>query len=66
MSDEGLMTQGIEDCLAVVLQALARCNLPAAEVIAWWSATLDNDRVCFIVRGLLQSLRSHAQAAAGR
>jgi hypothetical protein len=66
MSDEGLMTEDIEDCLDVVLRALAKCDLPAAEVIAWCSAMLDNDRVGFIVRGPLQSLRSHAQAAAGR
>ena len=66
MSDEGLMTQDIEDCLDVVLQALAKRDLPAAEVIAWCSAMLDNDRVGFIARGPLQSLRSHAQAAAGR
>jgi hypothetical protein len=66
MSDEGLMTQDIEDCLDVVFQALAKCDLPAAEVIAWCSAMLDNDRVGFIAREPLQSLRSHAQAAAGR
>jgi hypothetical protein len=66
MSDEGLMTQDIEDCLDVVLKALEKCDLPAAEVIAWCSAMLDNDRVGFIAREPLRSLRSHAQAAAGR
>jgi len=66
MSDEGLMTQDIEDCLDVVLKALARCDLPATEVIAWCSAMLDSDRVGFIARESLQSLRSRAQAAAGR
>jgi hypothetical protein len=66
MSDEGLMTQDIEDCLDVVVKALAKCELPAAEVIAWCSAMLDNDRVGFIAREPLRSLRSHAQAAAGR
>ena len=58
MSDEGLMTQDIEDCLDVVLKALAKCDLPAAEVIAWCSAMLDNDRVGFIARGPLQALRN--------
>ena len=32
MSDEGLMTQDIEGCLDVVLKALAKSDLPAAEV----------------------------------
>lgn len=66
MSDEGLMTQDIEDCLTVVLKALAKCELPANEVIAWCSAMLDNDRVGFIARASLQALRTQAQAAAGR
>jgi hypothetical protein len=66
MSDEGLMTQDIEDCLTVVLKALAKCDLPANEVIAWCSAMLDNDRVGFIARASLQALRTQAQAAAGR
>jgi uncharacterized Zn finger protein len=66
MSDEGLMTQDIEDCLDVVLKALEKCHLPAAEVIAWCSAMLDTDRVGFIAREPLQALRSRAQAAAGR
>jgi hypothetical protein len=52
--------------LTVVLQALAKCDLPAAEVIAWCSAMLDNDRVGFIAREPLQALRTHAQAASGR
>ena len=66
MSDEGLMTQDIEDCLDVVLKALAKSDLPAAEVIAWCSAMLDTDRVGFIAREPLQSLRSRAQATTGR
>jgi hypothetical protein len=66
MSDEGLMTQDIEDCLDVVLKALAKSGLPANEVIAWCSAMLDNDRVGFIARESLQSLRDRAQATAGR
>ena len=66
MSDEGLMTQDIEDCLDVVLKALAKSDLPAAEVIAWCSAMLDTDRVGFIAREPLQSLRSRAQAITGR
>lgn len=63
MSDEGMMTDDIEDCLSVVLQALKKCDLPADEVIAWCSAMLDNDCVGFIAREPLQSLRNHFQAA---
>jgi hypothetical protein len=63
MSDEGMMTEDIEDCLSVVLQTLAQCDLPAAEIIAWCSAMLDNDRVGFIARQTLQSLRDQATAA---
>ena len=66
MSDEGLMTQDIEDCLDVVLKALAKSDLPAAEVIAWCTAMLDTDRVGFIAREPLQALRNRAQATTGQ
>ncbi len=66
MSDEGVMAPDIEGCLEVVLQALEKCDLPAAEVIAWCTAMLGNDRVGFIARGPLQALRSRAQATTGR
>jgi hypothetical protein len=66
MSDEGLMTDDIEDCLSVVLKALAKCDLPADEVVAWCSAMLDNDRVGFIAREPLQSLRNRVQTAEAR
>jgi hypothetical protein len=66
MSDEGLMTEDIEDGLKVVLEAVRKCDLPAAEVIAWCSAMLDNDRVGFIAREPLQSLRNHFQRTATR
>jgi hypothetical protein len=66
MSDEGMMTQAIEHCLSVVLKALTNCDLPADEGIAWCTAMLDNDRVGFIAREPLQSLRNHFQAAAAR
>jgi len=66
MSDEGLMTSDIEDCLSVVLKALEKCQLPAAEVLAWCSAMLDKDRVRFIAREQLQSLRNRIQSTAAR
>jgi hypothetical protein len=66
MSDEGLMTQDIEDCLTVVTKTLMKCDLPAAEIIAWCSAMLDNDRVGFIAQEPLQVLRIHFQTTAAR
>jgi hypothetical protein len=63
MSDEGMMTDDIEDCLSVVLEELRKCDLPANDVIAWCSAMLANDRVGFIAREPLQSLRNRSQAA---
>jgi hypothetical protein len=66
MSDEGLMKDDIEDCLSVVLKALPKGELPAADVIAWCSAMLENDRVGFIAREPLESLRKRFQANMGR
>jgi uncharacterized Zn finger protein len=66
MSDEGLMTDDIEDCLNVVLKALPKCDLPADEVVAWCSAMLDNDRVGFIAREPLLSLRNRLQSTKAR
>jgi uncharacterized Zn finger protein len=66
MSDEGLMTADIEACLSVVHKALKKCDLPADEVIAWCSAMLATDRVGFIAREPLQSLRHHLQTATAR
>ena len=63
MSDEGMMTDDIKDCLSVVLKELKKCDLPANDVIAWCSAMLANDRVGFIATEQLQSLRDHVQAA---
>jgi hypothetical protein len=47
----------------VVLKELKKCDLPANDVIAWCSAMLANDRVGFIAREPLQSLRNRSQAA---
>jgi hypothetical protein len=63
-SDEGMMTEDIEECLSVVITALKKSDLPAADVLTWCSAMIDNDRVGFIAEKQLQSLRSHFQAAA--
>jgi len=44
MSDEGIMTEEIEACLSVVLQALKKSDLPADEISAWCAAMLDRAR----------------------
>ena len=64
MSDEGLMTGEIEDCLSVILKTLSKCDLPAAEIVAWCTAMLNADRVGFIAPEALQSLRNQFQAKA--
>ena len=66
MSDEGMMTEDIESCLEVVITALKKSDLPAADALTWCSAMTANDRVGFIAEKQLQSLRSHFQAAAAR
>ena len=57
MSDEGLMTEDVEACVRVVLKALQKCDLPAAEIAAWCTTMLANDAVGFIAREPLESLR---------
>ena len=64
MSDEGLMTDDIEQCLSEVLTALKKCDLPAEEVVAWCTAMLAKDRVGFIADKQLEALRTHFRAAA--
>jgi hypothetical protein len=64
MSDEGVMTADIEECLAVVVKALTKGDLPPADVIAWCDRMLKTDRVGFIYRKELQSLHRHAEASA--
>jgi hypothetical protein len=66
MSDEGMMTADIEECLGVVLEALRKGDLPAAEVIAWCTTMLAQDRVSFIAREPLELLRKHFQGRAAR
>jgi hypothetical protein len=65
MSDEGLMTEEIESGLGVVIEAVAMCDLPSEEALAWCSAMLDADRLGFIAREPLQALRARLQTAKG-
>ena len=56
MSDEGLMTDDIEQCLQVVIDAVRNSHLPAAAATAWSAAMLKADRVGFICDKELQAL----------
>jgi hypothetical protein len=59
MSDEGLMTDDIEECLEVVVRALKKSNLPPEEIAAWCKAMAKSDRVGFIYDRELEQLRKH-------
>jgi len=65
-SDEGLMTDDIEECLKVVIQALRNCDLPASELTAWCQDMLRKDRVGFICEKELKSLRHDLEASRSR
>jgi hypothetical protein len=63
MSDEGLMTGEIEECLQVVLEALQNCDLPADDIAAWCRHMLAGDCVGFICDKELQAMRRHSEAS---
>jgi hypothetical protein len=62
MSDEGMMTEDIEDCLNAVLKPVAK-EQPAGRRShrPWCSAMLANDRIRCIARKPLESLRGEFQ-----
>ncbi|MHB1036216.1 MAG: hypothetical protein ACYC35_15605 [Pirellulales bacterium] len=63
MSDEGLMTEDIEECFSVVMKALKKRDLPPDEVIAWCAAMVKRDRVGFIYDEELRALEKHFAAS---
>lgn len=63
MSDEGLMTDEIEECLGAVLGALQKCDLPTAEVAAWCGQMITRDRVGFICDQELRALQQRLEAS---
>ena len=63
MSDEGLMTPTIEECLSVVVEALRKSDLPPGDVIAWCAEMNKKDRVGFIYERELKALRNHFEAS---
>jgi len=64
MSDEGLMSDDIEECMNVVVKTVKGCDLPSDEIVAWCSAMLKNDRVGFIATESLKTLRKHFKSSA--
>lgn len=63
MSDEGLMTDEIEECFQVVAKALKKRDLPPAEVVAWCKGMIASDRVGFIYDEELRTLQNHFEAS---
>ena len=63
MSDEGMMTHDIEECLEVVTPALKKCDLPPGEALAWCAEMVKRDRVGFIFDRELKALRNHFEAS---
>ena len=63
MSDEGLMTEEIEECLLVLVKALAKCDVPSDEKLAWCVEMTKRDRVGFICDDEIQTLRNRVKAA---
>src|ERR1700677_29669 len=58
MSDEGIMTQDIEECLEAVLEAVKKSDLSTHEKLAWCEKMTKNDRTGFIYTKELKALRS--------
>jgi hypothetical protein len=57
MSDEGLMTSSIEDCLRPVVQGLTESNIPTKEIVAWCDAMTRADRGGFILYREIANLK---------
>ena len=62
MSDEGMMTGDIEECLQVVVKALRQCDLPADDVTAWCAGMRKKDHVGFICDTDLRALQGRIDA----
>jgi hypothetical protein len=63
MSDEGLMTSDIEECLQVVVAALPKSDVPPREIVAWCKAMLASDRVGCIYDRELRALQCRFEAS---
>ena len=60
------MTDDIEECLKVVLQALRKCDLPASEFMTWCRGMLEKDRVGFICEEQLKALQADLEASGSK
>jgi hypothetical protein len=56
MSDEGLMTDDIEDCLRVVIKAIKSADLPAGTIKTWAKKMQQASRIGFICDQELEAL----------
>ena len=63
-SDECLMSDDLEQCFKVVIDALRRCDLPAEAVAAWCQSMLKADRQKCIARDELECLKEHCSGVA--
>jgi len=63
MSDEGLMTDDIQECLHVVIQALKNCDLPPPEIVAWCDVVAKRDRIGFIADRERRALRQQFEGS---
>ncbi len=57
MSDEGLMSEDIAECLRIVIQAVNKSKLSSPVVIAWCDKLRKSDRVGFIADKEIETLR---------
>lgn len=58
LTDEGLMTEDIEECLLPVIRAVGKSGLSSADVFHWCGLMLATDRVGFICREELRKLQA--------
>lgn len=66
MSDEGLMTEDVEECVRVVIDALKKSDQPAKEVSAWCEGMAAKDRVGFVCEKELKALQDSVSTSRGR
>ena len=64
MSDEGMMTEEIVECLHVAIQAFTEADLPRQEVAAWCADMTFADQIGFICDRELCELRKQVDATA--
>lgn len=58
MSDEGMMTDELEACLKVVLEALQTSNVPPERQLDWCDAMTKADRTQFVCDAELRAMRN--------